>query len=369
MTAADNSATKPPRLDALDVLRLIAVLAVAFYHFGFWGPPSHGTTSVALPGAAPFAMYGFLGVSIFFVISGFVIAYSAEGRTATGFAIARFARIYPTFIVCMTLTAIAVFMFGAPHFEVTLKQWILNWFIAAPSLGAPYIDSAYWSLVVEIVFYAWVALFIALGWFPRKIDTIVLVWLALSMLNELTIDAVIVEKIFLADDSGFFATGLLIYEFYKGRRGAMLCGLFALSVGTATFQAVHKLGHLTHHAASPAEEWTVAAICLMGIAAVFIGSRMRRVPLPAGLTLAAGGITYPLYLLHQQLGYTMLNWIAPQNIALGVVGVLASIAFLSWAIWRYVEPPAQRVTKQVLGGMAARLGWPLKAPSPSVAIV
>jgi peptidoglycan/LPS O-acetylase OafA/YrhL len=52
---------------------------------------------------APWARYGFLGVPIFFIISGYVIAYSAE-RTAAAFAIARVSRIYPTFLFCMTLT-------------------------------------------------------------------------------------------------------------------------------------------------------------------------------------------------------------------------------------------------------------------------
>src|SRR2546427_494309 len=88
------------RVEALDLLRLVAVLAVVLYHFGFWGPAAGGMP--AMPWLAPVAKYGFLGVPVFFIISGFVIAYSAEGRTAAGFAIARFSRIYPTFVLCMT---------------------------------------------------------------------------------------------------------------------------------------------------------------------------------------------------------------------------------------------------------------------------
>ncbi len=83
------SATPTSRVEALDLLRLVAVLGVVLYHFGFWGPAAHGCRSGA-PLADAVAKYGFLGVPAFFVISGFVIAYSAEGRTATGFAIARF---------------------------------------------------------------------------------------------------------------------------------------------------------------------------------------------------------------------------------------------------------------------------------------
>jgi peptidoglycan/LPS O-acetylase OafA/YrhL len=90
---------------------------------------------------APVAQYGFLGVPVFFAISGFVIAYSAEGRTPVGFAIARFSRIYPTFVLCMTLTFAVTVVFGAGHFEVTPAQWLANLFIAAPLVGQPYVDT------------------------------------------------------------------------------------------------------------------------------------------------------------------------------------------------------------------------------------
>jgi peptidoglycan/LPS O-acetylase OafA/YrhL len=92
-----------------------------------------------------------------------VIAYSAEGRTATGFAIARFSRIYPTFVFCMTLTCLAIVFLGPPHFETSFRQWTANLFIAATAFRQPYMDASYWSLVIEVMFYAWVAVFIAAG--------------------------------------------------------------------------------------------------------------------------------------------------------------------------------------------------------------
>jgi peptidoglycan/LPS O-acetylase OafA/YrhL len=139
----DQNRTDSSRVPALELPRLAAVGAVILYHYGFWGPASHGVTQVALPALGPFAQYGFLGVPVFFAISGFVIAYSAEGRTPVGFAIARFSRIYPTFVLCMTLTFAATILFGAGHFEVTPRQWFANLFIAAPMLGQPYVDTSY----------------------------------------------------------------------------------------------------------------------------------------------------------------------------------------------------------------------------------
>jgi peptidoglycan/LPS O-acetylase OafA/YrhL len=346
------------RVPGLDLLRLAAVGAVLLYHYGFWGPASHGVPQVAVPALTPFAQYGFLGVPVFFIISGFVIAYSAEGRTAVGFGIARFSRIYPTFAFCMTLTFLATLAFGAPHFDVTGAQWLANLFIAAPALSQPYMDTSYWSLVIEVVFYAWVTLFIALGIFPRRIDLIILAWLGLTFANELTIDAPIFEKVFIADDSGFFAVGLLIYEHYRGRRDAPLYGLLLLSTGTAVFQAIHKLERIGVHTNGTFDVNVVGAICVVSIAVVFLTTKVRRLPLPPGLILAAGGLTYPLYLLHMQTGYVFFEAIGPSQhaeiLTLAIVGAATAVA---WAIWRVIEPALHRRTNNWMMNYAHRLGW------------
>lgn len=355
---AQGSTPGASRVQALDLLRLVAVAAVIVYHFGFWGPASQDAPLAAIPHVASFAQYGFLGVPVFFIISGFVIAYSAHGRTATGFAIARFSRIYPTFVVCMTLTCVAILLLRPPHYETSFAQWAANLVVAAPALGQPYMDTSYWSLVIEVVFYGWVALLMALGLFPRRIDAIILVWLGLTFANELTIDAVVFEKILIADDSGFFAVGLLIHEFYRGRRDARLYGILALSIGTALFQAIHKLIRLAPLTGGQFDQWVVAAICLGSIAVIVLATRLRRLPLPAGLIAAAGGLTYPLYLLHMKTGYVILMAISPVHSVVLVTATILAIVVLSWAIWRYVERPLQRQTRDWLTARAARLGWP-----------
>jgi peptidoglycan/LPS O-acetylase OafA/YrhL len=343
------------RVPALDLLRLVAVIGVVLFHYGFRGPTGFDGNLTALPELAAFARYGFLGVPVFFVISGFVIAYSAEGRTATGFAIARFARIYPGFLFCMTLTFLAVVVFGAPHFKTGISQWLANLVIGAPQLGRSYMDSAYWSLVIEVVFYAWVAALIALAVFPRRIDLIVVVWLGISVLNESTIVSPLIDKLLLTDYSGFFATGLLIYELYKGRRDGVLQTLLAAAVATATFQALHSLAWLRDRTDDLFDEWMAAGVCLASILAIIWATRLRHLPLHPGLVIAIGGLTYPLYLRHQQMGYALLYWIGPvASPGALVVVIVVAIAAGSWATWRFVERPLQRLTKRALHGLARR---------------
>lgn len=366
----DQGRTDSARVPALDLLRLAAVCAVILYHYGFWGPASHGVPQVALPALAPVAQYGFLGVPVFFAISGFVIAYSAEGRTAVGFAIARFSRIYPTFVLCMTLTFAATVLLGASHFGATPAQWFANLIVAAPLLGQPYMDTSYWSLVIEIVFYGWVAAFIALGLFPRRIDAIIMVWLAFTFANELTIDAPIFEKLFMADDSGFFAVGLLIYQHYRGRRDARLWALSTLALGTAVFQAIHKLERLGVHTHGSFDSRVVAAVCIVSLGAVFLATRIKRLPLSAKFIVAAGGITYPLYLLHMQFGYVIFMALAAEGHVVAVTCAILSGAFaLAYAVWRFAETPAHRWLKARMDATAEAVGWSprLRAGDPKVA--
>ena len=104
--ASGSAGRKFERMGSLDLLRLIAALSVLCFHYLFRASIAPPVLVHGYPEVAPFAMYGYLGVNLFFLISGFVIAWSAEGRSWTEFAAARFARLYPGFLVCMTASFI-----------------------------------------------------------------------------------------------------------------------------------------------------------------------------------------------------------------------------------------------------------------------
>ena len=102
----------------------------------------------------------------------------------------------------------------------------------------------------------------------------------------------------------------------------------------------------------------VAAICVVSLGIVFLATRIKRIPLPAAIVLAAGGITYPLYLLHMQLGYMIFTALAPQQ---HVVAVTCSIVFgafaLAYVIWRFFERSAHRATQMKFTELAGRAGF------------
>mgnify|MGYP001551712671 FL=1 len=345
--------TDAHRVEALDMLRLVAVVGVVMFHFGFNGPPANGKPLVAFPEWASVAKYGYLGVQLFFVISGFVIAYSAVGRTAGAFAIARIARIYPAFLFCMTVTFLVTLTFGQPYFQVSLTQWAANIFIAAPALKQPYVDGVYWTLILELTFYVWIYVLIATGLFPKHIFPVVLGWLVISLVNEFGVGSHAIRKILLTDQSGFFASGVLIFEISRGRIGPAVQCLFGSAVAVAVLQAMHNLEEMRALTGQPFDRMTVAAVSLAIIATTTAAVRVRTLPLASSVTLLIGGITYPLYLLHQTIGYIAFmqfsSFVAPS--LLFAVIVLAIVA-VSWAIWRFVDRPGQRATKTILTKIA-----------------
>ncbi|MGD5438086.1 hypothetical protein QUS99_22630, partial [Xanthomonas citri pv. citri] len=101
-------------LPLLDPLRFAAALGVAIFPQIFWswawvsiGVPGferHVAADVLYPSAAPFTWFGWVGVEIFFVISGFVIANSASQASPGEFLLGRALRLYPAVWVCATAT-------------------------------------------------------------------------------------------------------------------------------------------------------------------------------------------------------------------------------------------------------------------------
>ena len=87
------------RLANLDLLRLLAAVMVVFYHYTYSGYATGSWNPVAYPELSPITQHFWGGVSLFFIISGFVIAYSAQNRSAFDFLTSRIARLYPAFIV------------------------------------------------------------------------------------------------------------------------------------------------------------------------------------------------------------------------------------------------------------------------------
>lgn len=344
------------RIGSLDLLRLLAALAVVGFHYLWRG---HAGATPFLDGeataAASWALPGYLGLNLFFMISGFVIAWSAEGRSFSEFAIARFSRLYPGFIICMTLTAVILTFAGDPRLSVSGIQWLANFVMVPQALGQTFIDGVYWTIILELVFYGWVALAILTGLFGRWKLMVITGWLAIAMVNEQVVGSGALRFLLITEYAPFFAFGMLVQHMTAHGRSAdaVVLAAAALLIG---------LDHLSRMQDWMLDAYGVAladrALVLWGLAihALFLATvALRRLVPSTPLVLAAGGVTYPLYLLHQNAGYAGINVLAPltgQGVAVALIttGMLG----LSWLVWTFAEKPGQGLVRTALRKLATR---------------
>ncbi len=100
--------------------------------------------------------YGYLGVDIFFIISGFVISLSIKHNSLRKFIAFRFTRLYPIYWVAVFLTFLITLIFGAPRYSADFNQFVINLTMFQNYLGIKSIDGVYWSLFVEMKFYIFI---------------------------------------------------------------------------------------------------------------------------------------------------------------------------------------------------------------------
>ncbi|MFP1632631.1 acyltransferase family protein [Zhengella sp. ZM62] len=344
------------RVGSLDLLRLVSALAVVAFHYLFRG--AHGGAPLldaAYPAAGAVAIFGYLGLNLFFLISGFVIAWSAEGRSFTGFAIARFSRLYPGFVACMSITFLVLAFADDPRLPASAAQYAANLAMVAPAFGQPFMDGVYWTIVLELVFYFWVSVAILTRVFSNARLLVLALWLAVSIVNEYWLGSGVLRMVLITEYAPFFAGGMLAhYLLSRGRsmEAVLLCAaafLMALS---------HMKGMqgwmLSHYGIALTDRQLLTGglvVHLLFWFAVAVRSLIPATP----LVMMLGGLTYPLYLLHQNIGYVLINMLAPHaGHALAAVAALLIVTALAWAVWRHVETPGRRAVSALLHG-AVRL--------------
>ena len=352
----------PRHLAALDVVRFAAAMAVVAYHYLFRGAVDERYVTVRFDTGTLFGIgveHLYLGVHLFFAVSGYVIMASVRERDAFRFAQARFVRLWPSYALCMTLTAVVLLWIADPRFPVDGATWAANLTFLAPLFGKPFVDGVYWSIVVEIVFYGWVALLMLARVLPRHLLPFAAAWLLLASLNELWLRDDGARWVLLTRFAPWFLFGVLLHDVARhGLRFAsvtLLAGTVALSFHNVVVEQ-REVAALYGVAIDPQAVVTLNAVLLL-LFTFALGSRLTARP----WLLTLGALTYPLYLLHQNIGYIVLERLAPltgKHAALAVT--VAGALLLAWAVDRWWDRPVRRALARTLDGAFARLPTPLR---------
>ena len=329
------------RLYIIDLLRFIAAFGVMVYHFTYRAPMIDHMGGEAFPELDWWTRYLHLGVRLFFMISGFVICYSADGKSAVQFVWSRFVRLFPAYWLCVTLTFVICHEFWQPYFTLGIKDWLVNLTMLQEYAKVEHVDPPYWTLTEELRFYGIMFVLLLLKQGERRL-LFVAFWMTLSIVDYF-VKVPLARYEMTLDHAPFFAAGMIFYDMFKyGPRTAqwLLLGV-TFGIGLARFLRWSDIdGREMHAVCSP----VVITLILASMYVFFAFVAQRKLSLPKSRWLvAAGGITYPLYLIHDRIGLTLMHALSSSvNRWWQLMLVMSGMCILAYAIWRFYERPFMR---------------------------
>ena len=352
------------RVVALDGLRGLAIFFVVLYH-------AYGATDADFhPFGTQFAYVyfirlGWLGVQLFFLLSGYVILMSLEKCTGIlDFFFRRWVRLFPSMLVgSLLILAFVQSTSLGPSANRTVINLIPGLTFISPALihavtglNIQSMDGPFWTLYVEVAFYFIFGLgFFLLGARPA-VAAIFIIFLA-SMLSSFAVDAGVGGPLFSKVSAamswmgfiyfGWFAAGSLFYLGTKEHSHIYLgIGLLA---GATTVALTANLSH-TSYVNDISTNLTMLAIIVL-FATAISNSLLSRI-LEWRLIVFLGFVSYPLYLIHDNiiLGLTKVfaDALPGMPLILTPLGPISVVIFISWLLARFVEPTGARLLNSLL---------------------
>jgi peptidoglycan/LPS O-acetylase OafA/YrhL len=382
----------------LDPLRFGAALIVAVFHLTFWswagsstgvapGFEHHVATGVQFQSAASFTWFGWVGVEIFFVISGFVIANSADKCSPGEFLFNRVLRLYPAVWVCATLTfTVLLFANGSP--SEFILPYINAMLLIPKGLNGQWLDSIYWTLAAEMAFYGLVFctlltkkitlrhLAFGLTVYSGLFNAFSLLVLSGTIRSEILYFVVLMFRVpcatWLLNHGCFFALG--IWLCFSASRKLTTTEQLAVAVTclSGCAEIFYFSSYLTLNIGEISGQSAFVPVAVWSAAVSLIALAARRSRTSAGGEASAGGasylrtlglITYPLYLTHNVVGSAIIRCLveagldAYQAVAAGLV----MVAMVCWFISAKLEPAIRALVREAV----ANIG-PLPKLDPAV---
>ncbi|GAA4943841.1 acyltransferase family protein [Actinoplanes utahensis] len=348
--------SKPPgpRLAALDGLRLIAAVTVAVYHLSVaWridgvNPPSH-----FLPSFSHLAIYGFLGVELFFLISGFVICMSSWRRGLGDFFVSRVSRLYPAYWVCVLITAVVITLLpvsGGLPVEGTpdLREIAVNMTMLQEPLGIPLVDTVYWTLFVELRFYLLFAALVTFGLTYRRTVIFCAAWMVVAVIGP-TLDSRIITILAIPEYAPYFIAGIAAFLIYRFGRSPLLFAIIGFAWLVSVKRVEERVADVKPGFDVPT--WPGVLIVTLSFALILIIALGWTDRIRWRWLTTAGALTYPFYLLHQRIGYSVVRH-AHEHTGLPawtlILGAILLVLGVAWLVQRYVERPLGRWLRQKL---------------------
>lgn len=358
----------------LHPLRFATAVGVAVFHQMFWswawvsvGVPGferYVAADVLYPSAAPFTWFGWVGVEVFFVISGFVIANSASKSSPTEFLLGRALRLYPAVWVCATATLLVLVLFGSGKASELIVPYIHAMTLVPKGVTHQWLDGVYWTLAAEVAFYGLVFcamltktitlrhLAFGLTIYSAVFNAVALLVLSCTTPSDLPYLVILMFRVpcaaFLLSHGCFFALG--IWLFISANRELTALERIAVAVTVVSGAAeIYFFASFFLTSISAIADQSALVPIMVWLAAVgliaWCASRNRRATTTASREAPAywrtlGLITYPLYLTHNVTGTAIIRVLVDAGLdATTAVWVqLGMLVLICWFICAKIEP-------------------------------
>lgn len=319
------------RIQSLDSLRGVAAIAVVFYHYLFLLPSKYGLHEERID-----YFYHFqVGVHLFFMISGFVIFMTiTKCDNLFQFIWGRFSRLYPVYWCAVILTFLIVTIFGPTDRSVSIKEALINLTMFQEYLSFRHVDGVYWTLSIELAFYILIGCAFSVG-LIKYTEYICVLWVSIALgVKIFDINVGIFEQILLLDWCQYFAAGIAYHLFWKKNNEKILPIIILLL--SITYTCVATAPDLT---------FSIISIHVLFILAIYVYSAREQLKLFQWL----GSISYSLYLIHQNIGYSIIlnlqkngvDFLVAVFFAVVVVLVIATLLHI------FIEAPSLRVLRSI----------------------
>lgn len=340
------------RFYQIDLFRFIAALGVVLYHYVFRGWAADGLSQITFPRLGQIFKYGYLGVDLFFLISGFVILLSIQHGSISKFISSRFARLYPSYCLCLTLTYAVISIYGAPTFEADFLQYLFNLTMFQNYFGVKSINGVYWTLFVEMKFYIFIiGLYLTLA---KKrdiaIESILAIWLLLSFLY-IPFQSLLVFKILnyflVLEWASYFSAGMVCFQISKAGFSAKYIGFLVLSFTLSLYYAFKKMKVLETVFSMSFSPFIVGILIFIFYCAMLLVVTKKLKIMNSPHLIKVGMLTYPLYLIHENIGYIILQHLGGLfNKYLLISIVIIMMVICSYILSIFYEPTASLFFKR-----------------------
>lgn len=344
-----NNSEQGNRLAGLDALRILAVVGVVLAHF-FWSKTwvtenlgAHPT--VVFGDLTQVAAYGFLGVHLFFIISGTVISKSALGRSASEFVIARFLRLMPALLIAVLISAALLVATGVLGIGKALRSILTNLMLMPSLADTGWLNPVFWTLVIEASFYAIVALVVFVWGASRKVlCRFAWIWLGVTVVLS-RVDDETLQTIALSNWAPFFIIGILIAT-AESRSDKFLASLGMFAAGLLAVEST--ISTMNPEGRSINVIFVIVFAMALVVALVVWVKPISN--LKSNNLAFIGTMTYSLYLFHVVPGRMISEYLLGQRwntweaYALSFAATIA----LSYLVTKFLEPAIRGWFKSAL---------------------